>query len=152
MASEGETAQEVYNMFATAGYLKADDLGIALRSVGKRLTADQIKTLTAEANNKHKGKITFPIFQEFLAQSTKIQKTIEEISDAFKVFECKDKPGHINIEEFTHALTTLGDKLSRDEIATVIDDARRTGGDQNQSTQAKTIEYSKLLDLIKSIG
>lgn len=140
-------------MYAKEGMLKADDLGTALRSVGKRLTGDQIKTLTNEANSKHKGKINYATFQAFLAEANKIQKSLEEIADAFKVFECKDKPGHINIEEFTHALTTLGDKLSRAEIETIVDDARRLGGNSSGSgPQAKTIEYAKLMDLIKSIG
>ena len=103
-------------MYAKSNVLRSEDLGTALRSVGRRLTADQVKALTNDAIATHQGNIDFGAFQEYLKQSADIQKSFEDILAAFKVFEAKDKPGFIRIDEFTHALTTLGDKLSRQEV------------------------------------
>lgn len=42
--NEGQTAKEVFNMYAKDGVLRAEDLGTALRSVGRRLTGEQVLT------------------------------------------------------------------------------------------------------------
>lgn len=69
-----------------------------------------------DASATHGGKVTFEGFETYLVESDKVQKSFDDILQAFKVFESKDKPGHIRIDEFTHALTTLGDKLTRQEV------------------------------------
>jgi Ca2+-binding EF-hand superfamily protein len=136
-------------MYCKSGKLMSVDLAKALRSVGKRLTEEQVKTLKGLADSKYGGKLSLDDFKGMVKDATKIEKSWEEIEAAFKVFESKEpgKEGHIDIAEFTHALTTLGDKLSRQEIETILEDARRMGAANNSST----IEYSKILKLIKSI-
>jgi Ca2+-binding EF-hand superfamily protein len=43
--NEAQTAKEVFNMYAKDGALRAEDLGTALRSVGRRLTGEQVRSL-----------------------------------------------------------------------------------------------------------
>ena len=156
-------------MYSKDNVLLSSDLPKALRSVGKRLTEEQVKTLKSAADSKFGGKLSLANFNDMVAEAGKVEKSWEEIEAAFKVFECKEpgKEGHIDIAEFTHALTTLGDKLSRQEvrmklscivsavnlsvifwkIETIIEDARRMGA----ASGGNTIEYAKILKLIKSI-
>lgn len=64
-------------------------------------------------------------FNEFLAMMAKRQSEateLEEITDAFKVFD-KNGDGFINAAELRHVMTNLGEKLSDGEVQDMIKEA-----------------------------
>ncbi len=53
----------------------------------------------------------------------------EEIQEAFEVFDT-DGSGHISVEEFRVMMTTLGEKMSHDEVNELLRIADRNGDDR----------------------
>ena len=64
-------------------------------------------------------------FDEFVNMMQKYQSNInpeEEMLEAFRVFD-KDGNGFISADELSHVMTTLGEKLTRDEVEAMIREA-----------------------------
>eukprot|EP00727_Mastigamoeba_balamuthi_P001659 m51a1_g11490 putative calmodulin (161) ;mRNA; r:15451-16074 len=104
--------------------IKAAELGIVVRSLGHAPTESEIRSFAKEADAGGTGLITWPEFLRLAAYLTAhpIDKQ-ERARNAFKVFD-SDKDGRVSARELRHCLTTLGDKLSKDEI----DEAYREAG------------------------
>ena len=113
------------------------------------MTNEQIKTLQAKADGENAGKIDFETFKDFIFEGKKIQKTDEEIEAAFRVFDNGQQRGLIDVESFRHALTTLGDKMTREEVDEIIREARKLSGDDEDPS---LIDYVKLMRLIQSVS
>jgi calmodulin len=143
-------SREVFDLLdrKKSGFLKSDQLGVALRSVGLRLTNEQIRQLKAKVDAEENGQLDYESFQDYIYESKKIQKTEAELEAAFRVFDNGDGQGLIDIESFKHALTSLGDKMTPEEVDEILKEARRLGGDDDAPG---TIDSRKLLHLIQSI-
>ena len=127
--------------------MPTNKLGVALRSVGLRLTNDQIKELKSRADAEFEnGRLDFEGFKDYIFEGTRAQKTDEELESAFRVFD--NGEGLIDVDNFRHALSTLGDKMSLEEIDAIIRQARRQYGEDDRPGY---IEIRKLLDLIRSV-
>src|SRR5688572_9474533 len=134
---------EVFNLLDRKGegFLTSDKLGVALRSVGLRLTNSQIGELKNRAESEFEaGKIDFEGFKDYIFEGQKIQKTDDELEAAFKVFD--NGEGEIEIDNFRHALSSLGDKMSLEEIDEIIHQARQEYGEDDRPG---FIKVSKLL-------
>lgn len=144
-------AKEVFDLLdrRSEGVLKTEQLGTALRSVGVRVTDKQITELKEKADKEFGGTLDFEAFKDYICEGKKIQKTDAELAAAFKVFDNGDQNGLIDIESFRHALSTLGDKMSPEEIDDIIQEARKMYGEDEDP---RTISADKLLRLIQSIS
>jgi len=117
------SVDEVFNFFDVEGNnsIPAERLGEALRSLGRRLTEENVKSLTDKAKEGG-GTISLEQFKEFLNESADVQKTTEDIESAFKVFEKESEmkshgaPGSVDKRVLKHALISLGDNLSTAEV------------------------------------
>lgn len=56
-------------------------------------------------------------FGKYVEAAQLIEKRDQEIMAAFRVFETEGQPDIINVEEFRHAMMTLGDKLTDEEVS-----------------------------------
>lgn len=130
-----------------SGFLKTEQLGVALRSVGLRLTNEQIVELQSKAQTEFNDKISFEGYSDYIFEGRKIQKTDAELEAAFKVFDNGEQKGKIDIDNFRHALSTLGDKMPTEEIDGIIAEALKMG----EPDEPGTIDYRKLMQLIQSI-
>jgi calmodulin len=142
--------KEVFDLLdrKKTGFLKSDQLGVALRSLGLRLTNDQIKQLKAKADADTQGQLDFEGFQDYIYEGKKIQKTEDELEAAFRVFDNGESRGLIDLDSFKHALTTLGDKMTAEEVEEILKEARRVGGDDDPPG---TLDTRKLFKLMQSI-
>lgn len=123
------------------------DIGVALRSVGLRLTNEQVSMLQGKADKEFaEGKFNFKGFTDYIFEGQQIQKTDAELEAAFKVFDAGED-GLIDLDAFRHALSTLGDKMSLEEIDDIIKEARKEFGDDAPGT----IDARKLIQLIRSV-
>ncbi len=72
---------------------------------------------------------TDPIHAEFLtmmARKMKDTDSEEEIREAFKVFD-RDNNGFISAAELRHVMTSIGEKLTDDEVDEMIREADQDG-------------------------
>lgn len=95
------------------------ELGIVLRSCGLAPSESDIQKLQQQAGKR----IDFDTFVR-LAQNFKAnhRETDDDIREAFRVFD-KDGTGYINVAELKHAMISLGERLSEEEIDQLIREA-----------------------------
>lgn len=95
------------------GILTKDELIILLRSLGKYVTENDVDNLIRDVN-------TIDI-NNFMIILNKIapKDTQQNLQEAFEIFDSENN-GYINVPEFRHILTNLGEKLTNDEIDNII--------------------------------
>ncbi|XP_014787760.1 neo-calmodulin [Octopus bimaculoides] len=123
--------REAFTMFDRDkdGKITARELGTVLRSLGQNPTEQEIRDMINEVDFDGNGTIEF---NEFLAMMSKRQSEtneLQEVTDAFKVFD-KDDDGFIDASELRHVMVTLGEKLSDKEVADMIREADVDGDGQ----------------------
>lgn len=95
--------------------------GQALRSLGKRLTADDVESLKTKVEAGG-GRVLREDFDGYVAQAEGMQKTLLEVEGAFRIFEKESEmksagpPDTVDKRVLRHALVSLGDKLSKEEV------------------------------------
>src|ERR1700677_4130406 len=72
------------------------------------------------------GTIDFPEFLTMMARKMKDTDSEEEIREAFKVFD-RDNNGFISAAELRHVMTSIGEKLTDDEVDEMIREADQDG-------------------------
>src|ERR1700742_2156306 len=71
-------------------------------------------------------KLTSPEFLTMMARKMKDTDSEEEIREAFKVFD-RDNNGFISAAELRHVMTSIGEKLTDDEVDEMIREADQDG-------------------------
>lgn len=69
---------------------------------------------------------TSPEFLTMMARKMKDTDSEEEIREAFKVFD-RDNNGFISAAELRHVMTSIGEKLTDDEVDEMIREADQDG-------------------------
>jgi len=127
------TLREAFDMHDKEGkeFLGVEELGSALRSVGKRLTEDGVAQMRKKAQDECGGKIAFSDFKHYVTMATSLEKQDSDVEQAFHVFGGQRglAKNTIDIAEFRQALTTLGDRLTKQEV----DDFLKEAGHANRS-------------------
>ena len=77
------------------------------------------------------GELDFEEFIEFMCRTKKVETSYDAIREAFKVFD-KEGKGSIPREEFRHIMTTLGERLTDEEVDEMLDDADADGDGEIQ--------------------
>ena len=95
------------------GILTKDELITLLRSLGKYVTENDVDNLIRNVN-------TIDI-SNFMIILNKIapKDTQQNLQEAFEILDSENN-GYINVPEFCHILTNLGEKLTNDEIDNII--------------------------------
>lgn len=79
------------------------------------------------ANQTDKQNVdVFPEFLTMMARKMKDTDSEEEIREAFKVFD-RDNNGFISAAELRHVMTSIGEKLTDDEVDEMIREADQDG-------------------------
>lgn len=95
------------------GILTKDELITLLRALGKYVTENNVNNLIQNIN-------TIDI-HNFMIILNKIapKDTKQNLQEAFEIFDTENN-GYINVPEFRHILTNLGEKLTNDEVDNII--------------------------------
>eukprot|EP00466_Bigelowiella_natans_P004918 jgi/Bigna1/81103/fgenesh1_pg.77_\ len=140
---EDELMLEAFNMQNPVNRkLEVSNLGNALRSIGKRLTNDNIEELTKQANKEFSGGLTFDDFKKYIEKASKIEKTVKDIEKGFEVFANREN-GKIEVSKLKHALTNLGDKLEEKQVEAFF---KAAGIDESKE---KYVDYQKFMSTLK---
>ena len=109
--------EETFNLFDTRGDKKifVRDVGEVLRVVGTNPTEAEVRRACGTMNPD--DRINFTQFLPILQSIMKAQETpsVREFADGFRVFD-KDLSGLISSGELRHLLTSLGERMTDEEV------------------------------------
>jgi calmodulin len=101
-------------------------LGTVMRSLGQNPSESELQDMINEVDADNNGTIDFPEFLTMMARKMKDTDSEEEIREAFKVFD-RDNNGFISSAELRHVMTSIGEKLTDDEVDEMIREADQDG-------------------------
>mmetsp|Transcript_145451 Transcript_145451/g.205953 ORF Transcript_145451/g.205953 Transcript_145451/m.205953 type:complete len:141 (+) Transcript_145451:32-454(+) len=120
--------KEGFTLFDKKGDSKiaAKDIGTVLRSLGLNPTQSKVETIITELGGGE-SRISFeefmPIYND--AKSSNPTGTQADFVEGLKVFD-KDGGGQISASELRHVLTSLGEKLTDDEVDALLENLNIT--------------------------
>ncbi|EFB23090.1 hypothetical protein PANDA_009126, partial [Ailuropoda melanoleuca] len=121
------------------GTINTQELGAVMRALGQDLSEAELKHLIAQVDTDGDGVISF---QEFLAEMVKRMKSWgseQDMREVFRAFDL-DGNGHISVDELKQAMSTLGEKLSQEELDAMIQEA-----DVDKDGQVNYEEFLRIL-------
>lgn len=128
------------------GKLSAQEMGNIMRTLGKNFSNQELNSIIQEIETKGNGFIELDKFIELMADNKiddiTLKKEQTNLINAFKYFD-RDQTGLIDYDEFKHVLTTVSEKLSKDEIEK-LDELCLSQVDK----ETRKFNYRDFLDLI----
>lgn len=121
------------------GTITTKELGVVMRSLGQTPTEAELKDMIAEVDANKDGTIDFKEFLGLMSRQSKGRDSQEELREAFKVFD-KDGNGYISAAELRHVMTSLGEKLTDEEV-----DAMMKEADADGDGQVDIEEFTKMM-------
>jgi len=116
--------REAFDMFDKDrdGSITAKELTNVMKSLNHQTSDLEIQEMINEVDIDGNGKIDFEEFVSLMNRRTKETDTEEEVINAFRVFD-KDQNDTISSTELRHIMTTIGDKLTDEEVDEMIREA-----------------------------
>ncbi|KAJ2725823.1 hypothetical protein GGI07_001030 [Coemansia sp. Benny D115] len=111
------------------GLISTEELGSVMRSMNQNPTEAELQDMINEVDKDGNGKIDFGEFLSLMARQYNNGDDEEELKEAFRVFD-KDGNGVISASELRHVMTSLGEKLTDDEVTEMIREADVDGDGQ----------------------
>ena len=122
------------------GFIDKKELKLILNRIDKNLSQNEINDVFDQISSSGKG-IDFDDFLEFLneIQTNKQENktNVDEIITAFQYFD-RDHNGYISIKEMKYILTSLGEKMSENEVKEIFDNC-----DLNKDGKIDYKEFTK---------
>jgi len=115
-------------------------LGDVLRALGQNPTEAEVKKCCNQL--KQDDRITFDVFLPILQAvcKNKTNDTAEDFIEGLRHFD-KDGSGYISSAELRHLLTTLGEKLTDDEVEALL---------QGQEDSHGNVHYEEFVRMVMS--
>ncbi len=104
------------------GTITAKELANVMRSLNQEPTEQELFEMINEVDVDGNGRIDFEEFVTLMNRRSKETDTEDEVINAFRVFD-KEGNGCIGSGELKHIMTTIGDKLTEDEVEEMIREA-----------------------------
>ncbi|CAG8760325.1 13486_t:CDS:2 [Cetraspora pellucida] len=123
------------------GSITLKELGDVMKSLGHNPTETELRDMINEVDLDNNGTIDFNEFLNMMARKVKDSDIEEEIKEAFKVFD-KDGNGLISAAELKVVMSSIGEKLSDEEIDEMIHEADVDGDGQ--------INYEEFVKMMKT--
>ncbi|GAB6032089.1 hypothetical protein CHUAL_010453 [Chamberlinius hualienensis] len=113
--------QDAFSLFDNRGdgKINISQLGDALRALGQNPTEADVKKCGLQHN--HDARISFEVFLPILQSVSAKRNTdsAEDFIEGLRHFD-KDGNGYISSAELRHLLTTLGEKLTDEEVEALL--------------------------------
>lgn len=120
------------------GTITISELGVVMRSLGQRPTETELRDMVNEVDQDGNGTIEFNEFLQMMSKKLKEADCEEELREAFRVFD-KNNDGLISSNELRHVMTSLGERLSEEEVDDMIKEADLDGDGQVNYEEFVTI-------------
>ncbi|KAK9696251.1 EF-hand domain pair [Popillia japonica] len=124
------------------GTITMAELGVVMRSLGQRPTETELRDMVNEVDQDGNGTIEFNEFLQMMSKKMKDADGEEELREAFRVFD-KNNDGLISSNELRHVMTSLGERLSEEEVDDMIKEADMDGDGQVNYEEFVTILTAK---------
>ncbi|CAL1537420.1 unnamed protein product [Lymnaea stagnalis] len=115
------------------GRLSLEDMKTLLQSQFMVFTDSQVTAVVKELDEDDSGFIEYKEFEKYVIENNLSKPTVEEfgaeMKEAFQLFDT-DKNGYIDAHEFKSFMTTLGDKMTDEEVMDMMKDADTNGDGQ----------------------
>ncbi|XP_060072888.1 calcium-binding protein LPS1-alpha-like [Ylistrum balloti] len=113
---------------AGEGSIPSKDCGTVMRSLGMNPTLTQLTVWLGEADRDNTGMVDFASFLVMMSKKLEEQDDEDEegMKENFRIFD-KEGTGFINAVEFRHVMTSIGDKLTDEEVDEMIREADLDG-------------------------
>eukprot|EP00397_Hematodinium_sp_SG-2012_P060343 GEMP01078446.1.p1 GENE.GEMP01078446.1~~GEMP01078446.1.p1 ORF type:complete len:159 (+),score=50.14 GEMP01078446.1:136-612(+) len=123
-----EEFKEAFSLFDKDGNgtITAEELGVVMRSIGRNPTNEQLRQMIAEVDEDGSGEIEFPEFLKLMASKLQDSDSIDEMREAFLVFD-RDKSGSVSAIELKHVMNNLGEQVTDAEVEEMIKEADADG-------------------------
>eukprot|EP01117_Protostelium_nocturnum_P009748 TRINITY_DN3485_c0_g1_i1.p1 TRINITY_DN3485_c0_g1~~TRINITY_DN3485_c0_g1_i1.p1 ORF type:complete len:159 (+),score=59.30 TRINITY_DN3485_c0_g1_i1:150-626(+) len=121
------------------GKINESELAIVMCAVGLSPTGAELQELLRSSRVSNDRLIEFNTFCRMVAIQQNRVVSESDILDAFRVFD-KKKDGTISSAEMRHVLTTVGEKLTEDEVDEMLREA-----DIDASGMINYIEFVRML-------
>jgi len=116
-----EEFQETFHLFDNRGdgKIQVNQVGDVLRALGQNPTENDVKKLTHQ--HKPDERISFEVFLPIYTSISKNKSndSAEDFIEGLRHFD-KDGNGYISSAELRHLLTTLGEKLTDEEVEQLL--------------------------------
>ncbi|KAL2195032.1 EF-hand protein [Corynascus similis CBS 632.67] len=141
--------KEAFSLFDKDGdgQITTKELGTVMRSLGQNPSESELQDMINEVDADNNGTIDFPEFLTMMARKMKDTDSEEEIREAFKIFGLisaqvfdRDNNGFISAAELRHVMTSIGEKLTDDEVDEMIREADQDGDGR--------IDYNEFVQLM----
>lgn len=135
--------REAFSLFDknNDGKITTKELGTVMRSLGQNPSESELADMINEVDANNDGTIDFAEFLTMMARKMKDTDSEEEIREAFKVFD-RDNNGFISAQELRHVMTSIGEKLTDEEVDMMIKEADANGDGR--------IDYNEFVQLLVS--
>ncbi|KAG2440115.1 hypothetical protein HXX76_004229 [Chlamydomonas incerta] len=116
--------KEAFTLFDSDGdgFITTKELGTVLRALGKSPTEAEIKAIVKDIDPDNRGVVDYKEFEKIMTRDIREYDNEQDLKAAWKVFD-KAGAGSISTSELKHVLTSVGEKLSPEEIAEMIAEA-----------------------------
>ncbi|KFY53599.1 hypothetical protein V496_07465 [Pseudogymnoascus sp. VKM F-4515 (FW-2607)] len=133
--------KEAFSLFDKDGdgQITTKELGTVMRSLGQNPSESELQDMINEVDADNNGTIDFPEFLTMMARKMKDTDSEDEIREAFKVFD-RDNNGFISAAELRHVMTSIGEKLTDEEVDEMIREADQDGDGR--------IDYNEFVQLM----
>ncbi|KAJ6643021.1 Myosin-2 essential light chain [Pseudolycoriella hygida] len=134
--------QEAFNLFDNKGdgKIQLNQVGECLRALGQNPTESDVKKCTHQlkADERISFEVFLPIYQAI--SKARSADSADDFIEGLRHFD-KDASGFISSAELRHLLTTLGEKLSDDEVEQLL---------VNQEDSQGNVNYEEFVRMIMS--
>jgi len=134
--------QEAFSLFDNRGdgKISVSQLGDVLRALGQNPTEAEVKKCCT--NLKPDDRVGFDVFLPILQaiSKNKTTDTADDFIEGLRHFD-KDGSGYISSAELRHLLTTLGEKLTDDEVEALL---------QGQEDSHGNVHYEEFVRMVMS--
>ena len=125
------------------GTITIKDLGVVMRSLGQNPTESELQDMINEVDESGDGELDFPEFLLLMSNRMKDNGSEDELVEAFKVFD-RDGDGSVSVDELMTIMTMLGERLTREEVETMIRDADKDEDGELNFEEFKSIWFNSV--------
>lgn len=112
------------------GYLTVQELGEAMRAMAQHPTEYEIQELVKKPEGEEGPALTdFDTFLTIMAKRLSVPEAEDQLLEAFKVFD-KEGTGVLSAADLRKIVTTMGEKLTDEEVEELIREADDDGDGQ----------------------
>ena len=105
------------------GVLSFAELTVVMKSLGQRPTEEELLLMVREVSEDFLyDTIEFNEFLQMMSKQQGQPYTTNALAKSFKFFD-EDKDGFMGLDELKHVVTSLGDKMSNNEVKEMLEEA-----------------------------